>query len=101
MVNAGSHSNLRDICEQVTVIPLPPNVTAVHKPMDMGVISTWKQTDRRFLVRKLVQNIESRAERRELNQGRTYGLKGLAEGYDPHMLDAANLAKRQGTTCPE
>ncbi len=25
--------------------------------------------------------------------GGTYGLNGLAKGYDPHMLDAANLAK--------
>ncbi len=59
----------------------------------MALISTWKQTYRRFLVHQLVQDLESRAERRELNRGRTYGLNGLAKGYDPHMLDAANLAK--------
>ncbi len=91
--NASSHFNLHDIREQVVVIPLPPNVTSVHQPMDMGVISTWKQTYRRFLVQELVRYIESRAERRAFYEGRKYGMNGMAQGYDPHMLDAANLAK--------
>ncbi len=43
-----------------------------------------------FLV---VRDIESRAERRAFYQERTYGINGMAQGYDPHMLDAANLAK--------
>ncbi len=89
--NASSHSNLYEIREQVVVIPLPRNVTSVHQPMDMVVISTWKQTYRRFLVQELVRDIESRAERRAFYQGRTYGMNGMAQGYDPHMLDAANL----------
>ncbi len=42
---------------------------------------------------RLVRDIESRAERRSFYQGRTYGMNGMAQGYDPHMLDAANLAK--------
>ncbi len=45
------------------------------------------------MVRELVRDVESRAERRALNQGRTGVMNGLAEGYDPHMLDVANLAK--------
>ncbi len=61
--------------------------------MDMVVISTWKQTYRRFLVQQLVRDIESRAERRAFYQERTYGMNGMAQRYDPHMLDAANLAK--------
>ncbi len=40
--NANLHSNLYDILEQVVVIPLPPNVTSVHQPMDMVVISTME-----------------------------------------------------------
>ncbi len=40
-----------------------------------------------------MRDTESRAERRAFDQGRTYGMNGMAEGYDPHMLDAANLAK--------
>ncbi len=45
------------------------------------------------LVQELVRNIESRAERRAFYQGRTCGVNGMAQGYDPHMWDAANLAK--------
>ncbi len=33
--NASSNSNLYDIREQVVVIPLPPNVSSVHQPVDM------------------------------------------------------------------
>ncbi len=41
--NTGSHSHLRDVREKVTIIPLLSNVTCVHQPIDMSVISTWKQ----------------------------------------------------------
>ncbi len=44
------------------------------------------------LVQELVRDIESRAERRAFYQGRTYGMNLMAQRYDPHMLDAANLA---------
>ncbi len=91
--NVSSHSNLYDIPEQVVVIPLLPNVTSVHQPMYMVVISTRKQTYRRFLVQELVPDIEPRTERRAFYQGRSYGMKGIAQGYDPRMLNAANLAK--------
>ncbi len=40
-----------------------------------------------------MRDIDSRAERRAFYQGRTYGMNGIAQGYDPHMLYAANLAK--------
>ncbi len=45
------------------------------------------------MIRELVRDIESRAERRALSQGRADGMNGLTEGYDPHILDVANLAK--------
>ncbi len=98
--NASSHSNLYDIREQVVVIPLPPNVTSVHQSMDMVVISAWKQTYRRFLVQESVRDIESRAERGAFYQGRTYGMNGMAQGYDPHMVDAANVAKLSWDNVP-
>ncbi len=78
--NASSHSNLYDIREQVVVIPLPPNETSAHQPMDMVVISTWKQTYRRFLVQELERDIESRAERRAFYQGRTHEFRNLSCG---------------------
>ncbi len=33
-------------------------------------------------------------------EGARNGMNGMAQGYDPHMSDAANLAKRHGKTCP-
>ncbi len=89
---ASSHSNVYDILEQVVVIPLPPNITSVHQPMDVIVISTWKQTYRLFLVQELVRDIESRAERCAFYQRSTYEMNGMAQGYDPHMLHAASEA---------
>ncbi len=44
-------------------------------------------------MQELVRDIESRAERRAFYQGHTFGMNGMAQGYDPHMLDAANLEK--------
>ncbi len=89
---AGSHFNFRDIREQVSVIPLPANVTAVHQHGHGRNFNLEADVPAVF-GSQMVQDLESRAERRELNRGRTYGLNGLAEGYDPHMLDAANLGK--------
>ncbi len=45
------------------------------------------------LVQGFARDIESRAKRSAFYQGRAYGMIGMAQGYDPHMLDAANLAK--------
>ncbi len=44
-------------------------------------------------MQELEGDIESRAERRAFYQGRTYRMNSMAQGYDPHMLEAANLAK--------
>ncbi len=59
----------------------------------MGVVSTWKQTYRRFRFYELVQDLESSAELLAVHRGRTHRINGREERYDPHMLDAANVAK--------
>ncbi len=51
--NTGSQSNLRDICEQATVIYLLSYFTAAHIPSDMVAILTWMLMYRRFLVHQL------------------------------------------------
>ncbi len=91
--NAGSHFDLQDVPEHVTVITLPSKVTSVHQPMEMGVIYNVETNLPTAYGSRVVRDVESRAERRALNQGRTGVMNGLAEGYDPHMLDVANLAK--------
>ncbi len=42
---------------------------------------------------RILRDIESRTEWRAFYQERTYGMHGMAQGYDPHMLDSSNLAK--------
>ncbi len=93
--NARAHSNLYDIREQVVVIPLPPNVTSLHQPMDMIVISTWKQTYRRFSGQELVRDKESRAEILLSCDGRTsacHRIPPVAAGED----DRKRKPRRQG-----
>ena len=41
--NASSHSELCDMRGQVTIIPLPHNVTSMHQKMDMSVIFVFKR----------------------------------------------------------
>lgn len=92
--NASSHNELKDMRGQVSVIDLPPNVTALHQPMDMGVIYAFKRLYRRAMLRELVRDIESRSERREANHKNPGGMNGIAEGYEPHMLDVTRLVKQ-------
>lgn len=40
--NTRSHKNISDARQKVRLIPLPPNVTAIHQPMDLGVIAARK-----------------------------------------------------------
>lgn len=92
--NACSHNELCDLIGQVHVIPLPRNVTAVHQPMDMGVTSVFKRMYRKQMLRELVRDIKTKALRRATSKGRAGSMIGLAEGYDPHILDVTKLIKK-------
>lgn len=92
MNNCGPHgSDLTDPKGQVTIRPLPPNCTAVHQPMDQGVIAAWKANYRMRYLTEMLENIETLNERREANKSKKNGMKGMEEGYDPHMLDVSRL----------
>ena len=45
------------------------------------------------MLRCIVLEIETRAERRRLNKHLRAGMRGVREGYDPHILDVATPAK--------
>ena len=95
--NCGPHgAELVDPRGQVTVImALPPNCTAVHQPMDAGIISWVKTRYRYTMLREVVgflsdrNNLRRRAE--ELSM--TSGTKGLHDGYDAHLGDVARISK--------
>lgn len=92
MDNCGPHgADLVDTRGQVKIIPLPPNCTSVHQPMDQGVIAAWKAKYRFRYLTELLENKESQQARRERSKNRKAGMKGMEEGYDPHMLDVSRL----------
>lgn len=94
MDNCGRHAaDLIDHKNQVSIFPLPPNCTASHQPMDLGIISAWKAHYRRLMLRDVMDDLETRMERRQHNWGLAPGMTGLAEGYDPHMLDVTHLVR--------
>ena len=95
MDNCGPHgADISDGRGQVTIYPLPPNCTALHQPMDLGVIAEWKAHYRRNLLVEMMDDIENQEARRDQNKKRPGGMKGLAEGYDPHMLDVSRLCQK-------
>lgn len=41
--SASSHKELKDARKKIDIMPLPPNVTAFHQPMDLGIFAAWKR----------------------------------------------------------
>lgn len=95
MDNCGPHgADISDSRGQVAIYPLPPNCTALHQPMDLGVIAAWKAHYRRNLLVEMMEDIENQQARRDQNRKRPAGMKGLADGYDAHMLDVSRLCQK-------
>lgn len=63
-------------------------------PWKMEVIYVFKSMDRNKMLRELVRDVETIAERRAASKGRAGSMNGLAEGYAPHMLDVTKLIKK-------
>lgn len=94
MDNCGPHgSDLNDPREQIQIFTLPPNCTSVHQPMDMGIIAAWKKLYRYEMLHQILKDVETRQKRREDSIAMPPGMRGLSEGFDPHMLDVTNLVK--------
>jgi hypothetical protein len=94
MDNCSSHTSLEDPKGQVTVVELPPNCTSKHQPMDQGIIAAFKTRYRTRLLGLKADTMTSASQLRQAAAARKMraGTKGLAEGHDPHVLDAAELA---------
>jgi hypothetical protein len=59
MDNCGPHgANVSDPLQQVKMIPLSPNCTAVHQPMDQGIIQALKRKYRCKLLNRVIENME-------------------------------------------
>lgn len=66
--NASSRNEFKYMRGQVSVLPVLPNVTALHQPMYMGFIYVFTCLYLKAMLRELVRDIETRAERREANR---------------------------------
>jgi hypothetical protein len=94
MDNCSSHEDLEDPSGRVKIATLPPNCTSKHQPMDQGVIAAFKTRYRSKLLMMRASTMYTAAQLREQAKARrmTKGTMGLAEGHDPHILDACELA---------
>eukprot|EP00170_Pyropia_yezoensis_P002161 contig_9087_g2165 len=95
--NLGCHSDLSD--EQVTIIELPPNTTAVYQPLDAGVIAGLKRRYKFRLLQRVVGNLDqlldlSRPQPRVPRGG------GLDVGGHAHLRDAAIIIEEEWRAVP-
>ena len=71
---------------QVKWFLLPPNSTAVHQPMDQGIIAALKANYKSKLLHIMVKNLENYDQPRQLGAALTAGVRGIDH------LDAGTLA---------
>ncbi|CAB1101968.1 unnamed protein product [Ectocarpus sp. CCAP 1310/34] len=96
MDGCSSHSDLVDDRGQVTVKTYPPLCTAVHQPMDLGVIAKTKVNYRKELLdvktstMLVADTLRAQAKARKMKAG----TMGLAQGHQPHVRDAAELLQK-------
>lgn len=81
-------SDMADLRGQVSIIPLPPNCTALHQPIDLGIIAEFKLGYKKYLLTGILFNFETREEHRAAATKLPRGMQGLIDGYDPDVLDA-------------
>ena len=92
MDNCGPHgSDVGDPNGQVDIYLMPPNCTALHQPMDMGIISAWKRKYKSLMLTEIARNLENRTELRAQAHQLRAGMRGMSHGYDPNMLDVAEM----------
>ncbi|CAB1111078.1 unnamed protein product [Ectocarpus sp. CCAP 1310/34] len=96
MDGCSSHSHLVDDRGQVTVKTYPPLCTAVHQPMDLGVIAKTKVNygkellDVKTSTMLMADTLRAQAKARKMKAGTL----GLAQGHQPHVRDAAELLQK-------
>lgn len=88
-----SHDELSDPEGRVRIMMYPPNCTSLHQPMDMGIIAATKLHYRRRLLRRRTDLLPMAETLRDVatKSKMRAGTKGLMQGHQPHVLDAAQL----------
>ena len=91
--NFGSHNTTDPALQdpQINWILLPRNCTAVHQPMDQGIIAALKRNYKSKLLRIMIKNLESYDQLRQLDATLPAAVRGLDHAYPPHLLDVGIL----------
>lgn len=95
MDNCGPHgTDLRDTKQQIIILMLPSNSTAIPQIMDLGIIATSKPLHRSRILRASMGDFKFRQHLR----AEILSLKGrmciLSEGFDPHLVNSAKTVKQ-------
>lgn len=75
--NCAAHGDILHQLPGVEYLFLPPNVTSVYQPLDMGLLQSVKLNARRWILQKLIENVERYDELYELGTMQKPGMKGL------------------------
>ena len=90
----------KDVLEhdRVDIYFLAPNCTAIHQPMDAGVIAALKAHYWASLLARILEILLERQQFRECAKNLTKGIKGSAKGHDALVIHVASILKdsRQG-----
>lgn len=92
--NFSAHGNALPEFPGVEYISLPPNVTSVYQPMDMGIIMEIQKHARVDLLQQVVQSLENYSELREIGARQRDGMRGLKYPYPAHVLDTTQTLLR-------
>ena len=92
MDNCGPHgADISDPMQQVKMIMLPPNCTAIHQPMDQGISTAINRSYHYKLLCKVLENIDNHAQLHQASQQMLPGIAGLNEGREAHLLDVMKI----------
>lgn len=91
MDNCSSHEDVNDPHGQVRMFSLPPNVTSVYQPLDLGVIAVVKANYRHTLLRKVIDRLPEVETLRDAAKNTGKGMKGIEDGHHANILDAAEI----------
>jgi hypothetical protein len=76
----------------IKIFFLPPNVTSMYQPNDMGIIVSFKRKYKGRLVVKLLDAVENWDQLVQLQPLQPHGCKGLEHGYKPNLMDCAKIS---------
>ena len=91
--NAAPHNLNLDMAayKDITIMMLPPNLTARHQPMDAGIIATLKCHYKMGLVTAIDDAIDNWEERRKVAENNRSGTNGLKQVHCANLKDACEL----------